>query len=101
MSLGPKTYSLQYVEQSTRKFITKCKGITISSENSGDVCAEKMIDILNGVITKIETKQERFCSGKYGGVKFLSSIKKIRDTYRKRRILSDGSFRTLPWGYKN
>ena len=102
VSSGPKTYALDVLCPNGKvKSIVRCKGFTLKNENADLVTSETLKQLVTKKIDKIETKGKLFKPYKYGGVSLIDNNKTLRETYSKRRIVDQKSFRTLPWGFND
>ena len=77
--------------------IVRCKGFTIGEKNKHLINATTMKQLLTNELESISTENMRFKPGRYGGVTLLNENKTLKQTYRKRYITYNRSFKTLPW----
>ena len=100
VALSPKTYGIRAVHKETlaEKFMVKMKGLT---QRVGDEKENfyKLLDIVYNEELQYEVPVSQFhIDSRAGDIHFRSFIKNLRDTSRKRNVLSCG-IKSLPWGY--
>lgn len=105
VSGGPKNYAYKVFSPLNEKEQTVCKvkGFSLNFKNAQKINFEsvkKMVLCSNDTDT-LYSEDYRICRTSNNTVYSKTQIKKYRTVYTKRRRLNDGSFDTLPFGYKN
>ena len=98
-----KTYCVELTNiknpDGEKKYYTRCKGISLSTDTVTSVNFDAFEALVKGEKPHIDVPATNFKAGRDGGVRLLNSFKKLSMIYKKRRIVNDGTFSTLPWGY--
>lgn len=110
--IAPKSYAIVIVNDpdpnAKKIYVIKCKGFTISSENSDKINFESMKSLVLGedynvkdkemyYLDQIVTRQSKIVVEKDHTVKSKHVTKTLSLTYEKRKTLED--LTTVAWGY--
>jgi hypothetical protein len=98
-SSGPKCYTYM---TSKGKTTLKIKGVTLNHANKQKFTFESVKKVIHDEITEIVTPMtNQICRQKYTGLIYNRPFRKAYiKTFNKRRILNDGTFDTVPYGYR-
>lgn len=105
VSGGPKNYAFKVYSPSTEKENTICKvkGFSLNFRNSKKINFDTVREMVlrNDDNQVMYSEDYRICRTGDNAIYSTMQSKKYRTVYTKRRRLNDGTFDTLPFGYKN
>ena len=100
--LGPKSYLLQIkLPNNTITSQIKLKGIYLKpNDKKVDLEYEDFLELLSDKGQEMRIPQTNFKQVKWGGVTTTKTLKLLRNTHTKRRVLDNTFFKTVPYGFK-